>query len=428
MLSSRPFQTPQTPARVNYQRLFLLRNLTIAGQALAIAGVHWGLQMPLPIIAMASVIGLSIAVNAMTAWRLTRLWPITEIELFAQLLVDVAALTALLFLSGGPANPFVSLYLLPLIIVATVLGRAYTWAMAAITVTCYSALIFYSLPLSTQHGAHSEFGLHVLGMWFNFILSAALITFFIVRMKATLRERDRALAVLREDRLRNERIVALGALAAGAAHELGTPLTTIAVITEDVARDYAHLPDLADDMRCLQDQVALCKRSLTRLLASSGHARAEPTTSLALDAFLNEMLGQWQLMRPAVPVDAQWAGSTPAPRIVAEQTLNQTLLNLLNNAADASPQGLELSGNWDDAELTIEIRDHGPGLTPEIASRAAEPFFTTKAPGHGFGLGLFLANATVERLGGKVHLFNRTEGGACTRVTLPLANLAVGNA
>jgi two-component system, sensor histidine kinase RegB len=135
------------------------------------------------------------------------------------------------------------------------------------------------------------------------------------------------------------------------------------------------------------------------------------------------MLEQWRLMRPAIPVASRWTGPQPSPIIAAGQILAQTITNLFNNAADASPQGVDVKGAWNNAELSIQIRDHGPGITAEVASRAGEAFVTTKAPGKGLGLGLFLANATIERLGGEVRLFNRAGGGACTEVTLPLVSL-----
>ncbi len=261
-------------------------------------------------------------------------------------------------------------------------------------------------------------------MWFNFVLSAALVVLFVARMAATLRDRDRLLAAAREENLRNERIVALGTFAAGAAHELGTPLSTMAVITRELEKEYAHLPALVADARCLRHQVAACKRSLTGLLAASGHERAADERRITVEAFLNDMLEQWRLMRPAVAVTTSWQGPRPAPLIAAGQTLSQAITNLFNNSADASADGVEVKGRWDHAQLSIEIRDRGSGITPEVASRAGKGFFTTKAPGEGLGLGLFLANATVEHLGGKVRLLNRAGGGACTQVALPLRALA----
>lgn len=370
---------------------------------------------------MAGVIGLLAVFNYTVQRRLRNPLSVTDRELFIQLLADVAALTALLYFSGGSSNPFVSLYLLPLIVTAIVLPRLCAGLMAVITAACYTLLMFENVPLPAHHDL---FNLHLLGMWFNFMLSVVLIFFFVVRMAAALHEREYRLAAAREESLRNEQIVALGTLAAGAAHELGTPLSTMAVIAKEIEKEHAEQPALIADMRCLRDQIEVCKRTLTRLRAYAGEEGGARAERLSLEVFLNEMLEHWRLMRPAVPVTSQWTGPQPSPVIIAEQTLAQTLTNLINNAADASPGGVEISGRWDDRELALEIRDLGPGITPEVADRAGKTFVTTKSSGQGLGLGLLLANATVERLGGKVHLFNRAGGGACTQVTLPLSALA----
>ena len=231
------------------------------------------------------------------------------------------------------------------------------------------------------------------------------------------------LADAREETLRNERIVALGTLAAGAAHELGTPLATMAVVTTELQQEYAVNPALVEDMTLLRQQVDNCKHILSSLLAAAGQGRAEDAEAQPLDRYFAALLEKWLLVRPGVTVDAQWEGALPAPSIIADQTLTQALINLLNNAADASPQQVEIFGRWRENEAELEIRDRGTGLAPEVQQRAGQPFFTTK--GHGFGIGLFLANATIERFGGKVALLNREGGGAITRVTLPLAKLRI---
>ena len=133
---------------------------------------------------------------------------------------------------------------------------------------------------------------------------------------------------------------------------------------------------------------------------------------------------QWQLLRPQVQLTTDFVGEQPAPLIAVERTLDQALMNLINNAADVSPDQVELSAHWDAAQLQIEIRDRGPGISAEVAARAGEAFFTTKGPAHGLGIGLFLANASIERAGGTVSLFNRDGGGACVRVSLPLLGKA----
>ena len=429
------------PANSNLRRLFMLRNVEIAGQAVAVGVVTQTLGIVLPLYQMLAVLGLLALCNALTWLRIRQPWAVTDLELFVQLLIDTAALAALLYFSGGSTNPFVSLFLLPLTIAATTLSRLYTWSMALLTLGCYTLLMFYYVPLPQSVAEHSllgtlaagasvhdhagmehgdGFGLHVLGMWFTFLVSAGLIAFFVVRMAASIRERDRLLARAREDALRHEQIIALGTLAAGAAHELGTPLSTMAVVTKELQREHADHPQLAESLATLREQVEQCKHILSRMLASAGHARAEGGERQAVDTYLSELLDKWRLMRPEVRADAVWQGLEPPPGILAEQTLSQALLNLFNNAADASPDQVEVRGRWDARQLRMEICDRGAGLAPDVMQSAGRPFFTTKAAGQGFGLGLFLANASIERAGGTVRLYNREGGGARVEVTLPL--------
>lgn len=415
----------QSPLSKNLQRLFLLRNIVIAAQCLTFALVHWVLEMQLPWTEMVAVTALLAILNLATWIRLHRSWPVSSVEFFAQLLVDVFALSTLLYFSGGSTNPFISLYLLPLTIAAAALPWAYTWVMAAITISCYTLLLFYYVPLPHDHEEHNtEFNLHVSGMWLAFVLSTVLIAWFVVKMGISIRERDKDLALAREQALRNEQIIALGTLAAGAAHELGTPLATMAVVTGELQKDYTENSEFQNNIRILRDQITHCKHMLTQLLADAGQARAEDGSGQAVDFFLRQVLDKWQLMRPSVKFTYHGKGAEPVPQILNTQLLSQSILNLLNNAADASLKHVEIKANWDYRELHLEILDYGTGLTGEAAQRAGQAFFTSKAPGKGFGIGLFLANANIERFGGSVRLTNR-EGGACTQVTLPLIRQSI---
>ncbi len=410
----------QSPLSKNLQRLFLLRNIALVAQCLTFALVHWVLEMQLPWTEMVAVAALLAALNLATWVRLRRNWPVSSIEFFAQLLVDVFALSALLYFSGGSTNPFISLYLLPLTIAAAALPWIYTWAMAAITISCYTLLLFYYVPLPHDHSEHtSEFNLHVSGMWLAFVLSTVLIAWFVVKMGISIRERDKDLAQAREQALRNEQIIALGTLAAGAAHELGTPLATMAVVTGELQKEYPENSEFQNDVRILRDQITHCKRTLTQLLADVGQARAEDGSGQAADHFLQQVLDKWQLMRPMVKFSYRSSGVQPAPQILGAHLLSQSLLNLLNNAADASLDRVEIESSWDQQELLLEILDYGKGLSEEAVQRAGQAFFTSK-PGQGFGIGLFLANANIERFGGSVSLTNRAGGGARTQVRLPL--------
>jgi len=217
-------------------------------------------------------------------------------------------------------------------------------------------------------------------------------------------------------------VVALGTLAAGAAHELGTPLSTIAVLARELEADCRE-PGQREDLAVLRAQVDQCKRIISDLLTAAGRARAEDAHSQPIDAFVQGIVEQWRAMRPGVFLRLHLDGAMPPPVIAAEKTLSQAFLSLLNNAFDASPCGIELDGSWTEERMTLEIQDRGRGIDPATAQRVGEPFFSTKPPCGGRGLGVFLARAAIERLGGKLELSNRDGGGAASRIVLPLRML-----
>ena len=424
-------------------RLFLLRCGTILAQFATLILVHRFLSPDFSWKPMLGAVCFLMLVNLLTWWRLSLNFPVGNLELFLQLSVDVLELTVLLYYGGGSTNPFVSLYLLPLVIAAATLPRRLTWGMAALTLTCYSLLMVWYVPLPGGQMQHNmammdmstmnmaappaavittspledAFNTHILGMWLGFVISALVVAYFAVEMARAVRVRDAQLNRVREEILRNERIVSLGTQAAGAAHELGTPLATMSVIIGEMRHD-CHDPEHQDNLNILNEQVRNCKRILNSLLA---HAQ-ETSSELSLEEFIRTVLDEWQLLRPTVHYRFQVKGIQPSPRVRADLALRSALLNLLNNAADASPEEMDILLRWDDTNFSLEIHDHGPGLTSEVASRAGSVFFTTKQEGR--GLGLFLANATLERLGGSVRLSNREGGGATTEVVLPLRSVS----
>jgi two-component system sensor histidine kinase RegB len=430
------------------RRLATLRGIAIGAQVAALALAWFVLGMPLPWLPLVATVAAEV-IFALLAWvRLGSARPVSNPELFLQLCLDVLALAVLLYFSGGSTNPFISLFLLPLVIAAATLPRGYTWGMAALATACYTLLMKYYVPLphpmpgGMEHAREMEhdmggmagmpgmsgmsgdsiFNLHVIGMWLGFVLSAVIIAWFVVRMAHAVRERDAALARAREDTLRNERIIALGTLAASAAHELGTPLSTMAVVIGELGHDTDLPQDWQDSLALLDGQVRNCRRILDKMLDDTQAAK-QP-----LDAFIAETLDEWRLLRPATTCEYQAGDLRDAELASFDNALRPALLNLLNNAADASPERIEVIARIETAagregrELVLTINDHGPGLTPEAAERAGSAFFTTKQEGR--GLGLFLANATLERMGSKVRLFNREGGGATTVVTLPIRTAA----
>lgn len=405
------------PGHSQLRRLIVLRSVAIAAQLLTLAAVWKMLELELDWQPMLLTIATLASLNLFSWLRLRSHKPVSNPELFVQLCMDVLALSILLYYGGGSTNPFISLYLLPLVIAAATLPGRYTWSMAALTAVCYSVLMAYYVPLPHihQHG-DDAFNIHVMGMWLGFVISAVVVAYFVVQMSQAVRSRDEMLARVREDILRNERIVALGTQAAGAAHELGTPLSTMAVVIGELRNDVDARPEWRDAMAILDEQVRGCKRILDKILANAqdkGTATLQPA-----DRLVAEVLNEWQLLRPAAPYQYHCDTPESPPLIYVDATLRAALMNLLNNAADAAPQSIEIRSRWDGENFTLEIHDHGMGLSQEAALKTGSAFFTTKTGGH--GLGLFLANATIERMGGTVRLFNRKEGGATTLLTLPI--------
>ena len=405
------------PGHSQLRRLISLRSIAVAAQFITLALVWRILNLQLDWQPMLLTIAALAAINLLSWLRLRNNTVVSNPELFAQLSVDVIALTILLYYGGGSTNPFVSLYLLPLVIAAATLPTRYTWSMAVFTAACYTLLMAYYIPLPHMHmPGENAFNIHVMGMWLGFFISAVVVAYFVVQMAQAVRSRDEMLARVREEILRNERIVALGTQAASAAHEMGTPLSTMAVVIGELRHNaVANQPGLRDSLAILDEQVRGCKRILDKILANAQDSgTASPQ---AVDELMSELLDEWQLLRPTAQYHYHCSHARPIPRIGADVTLRAAMMNLLNNAADASPQAVEIFTRWDDTNFTLEIHDQGTGLSEDAALRAGSAFFTTKQGGR--GLGLYLANATIERMGGTVRLYNREAGGATTLLALP---------
>jgi two-component system sensor histidine kinase RegB len=413
----------QASSARNLKRLFLLRNLMITGVLLAVLVMYFVAGLALPLGPLLLIISCLVLVNLWTWRRIRSQVHIHDEEFFIQLTIDVLALTGVLYFTGGATNPFAWIFLIPLIIAATVLSTKATWLMAALTTTCYSSLMFFYRPLSSGAHMHADdnFAQHVFGMWFGFVLSAALIAWFVVGMANTLRKRDQMLAEAREQALRDQQLVALGTLATGAAHELGTPLATMAVVTRELER-----ADVSESMKrklhILRDQIGRCKQALSVISASAGEARAESGSLIQVDVFLKTVIDEWRSQRLEADVEMQLTDGPSSAHIVDEHTLHQSLINILNNAADVSPDPLLFRGRWDQDQLEIDILDRGPGLHPTTVANLGQQKASHKE--YGMGLGLFLTHATIQRLGGNIALFDREGGGTCTRIRLPLATFS----
>ncbi len=438
-----PFAIPSDPDANsrNLSRLCLLRAILIV--VLALAALFSGWLESVPLLqdkGILAALSLLTVFNIWSLWRLHRGGAVGEAGLFAQMMVDVLLMTLVFYRTGGSTNPFVSWYLVPLTIAAAILRIGYTMALALLTLAVYSLLLAHYIPFAPFAGIHAGhlpaavelvdphahhhmtlqpagqggFNLHVFGMWLNFILSAALITFFVTRMSGALREQDRQLARQHESLLQREQVVALGALAAGAAHELGTPLSTMAILAHDIESDLPADSPLRADMALLRRQLALCRDILGDLREQAGGL-----PRLSLEKFMCATVERMEVVHPARHFLLD--DNMPVGSIVPPATLQQVLVNLLDNAAQAARHEVKIALHGTGEDCLLEIDDDGPGIAPEIAARLGQAFVSDKD--EGMGLGYFLSHASVNQMGGSLHFRAAPGGGTRAELRLPWAVL-----
>lgn len=407
--------------RLNQRRAVILRWWLLAAVFFAVASAPTFLDIALPQLPMLAVVSLMLGFNGYVQWRTQTDGSVGATELFGQLCVDLTALAILLYLSGGAANPLISLLLVPIAIAALSLPGVMAAMVALLAIALYSLLMWQFLPLSLVDAERAT-RLHLGGMWLSFVVSATMIAWFVVKMTASIRERDSRLVAAREQALRDERMVALGSLAAGAAHELGTPLATIAVVVGELERQTRLSAEVREDLALVRTQIALCKGIISGMVARAGTPRPENLQVQDARSWLQGVRARWQAMRPRASSRLTIESGVGEPLIVAEATLEQALVNLLNNAADANESEIEIRLAWDETKLRVVIQDGGHGFPVEVLRGAGRMPLTT--PSEGAGIGLLLAFSAIERLGGRIVLDNSPAGGGRARVELPLARNA----
>jgi len=418
---SRSPLTPHKPSadiNLNTQRVVWLRAIAMPAPAALLVLASLFYDFTLPVTPLLIIIGILVLVNAWTWRRLQSSQPLSDREFFVQMLVDTAALTATLYFSGGSLNPFAWFFMLPLMITATVLPRIYVWTIAALSIASYTMLMFFRLPMPAFLSENEDFlYLHSIGMWMGFVLIAVLVAHFVAGMGVTLRERERRLAEARERALQDERVLSLATLAAGAAHEISTPLNTMDLLAEEIE---AELPadryqEVRNHLATLHGQIERCKDALSVLSASAGAERGDDARAERPGQMLTRIVRQVRSLRPGTQVSLDLPEDGPGALIVIERTMDQALINLIDNAVDVSPRSVDVRGRWNDADLTIEILDRGPG--PEHIGDQSSG---------GLGVGLFITRAIVGQLGGTVKFQARNAGGTRTTIVLPLAGLLAG--
>jgi two-component system sensor histidine kinase RegB len=419
-----PLATDSAPELV-LRGLVPLRFAAAAGEAAMLLGAQ-GLGLPLPYPALWTVPALTLATNLALQRIARRGSPPARRMVPAVLLFDVLLFTFLLQASGGPDNPLSALYAIPVAMAAMTGSAAATWAVAALAAAGYALAFAWH---ETQHFWHGPLyegagvGLHALGMWFAVVVVCIAITFFLGRITRMLRAREAEIQRLAEVAARSARLASLTTLAAGAAHELGSPLGTIAVVAREIERQAAGASDsLGEDARLLRSEVDRCRSILDRMAAHAERARSDASAalragdalaalreSLAEDRSASRLRGELRM-----PADASLGSREDFVKMVAP---------LLRNALDASPPdgAVQLVAELEGGRLRVEVRDEGPGMDAATLGRAGEPFFTTRPPGRGTGLGLFVVRLNAERLGGTLRLHSTPGSGTTATVEWPLA-------
>lgn len=415
-----------TTNRNNLLLLIQLRWLAVGGQVLTIVIVQWGLDIALPLHEMALVIALLVLLNLVSLARVHhRDAEASNTELFAALLFDVAALTTQLYLSGGATNPFISLYLLQIGLAAVLLERWSTWVLVGVASLCFIGLMSVhrplALPVSLDDGVPR---LHVQGVFICFLIAAGLLVVFIQRITRNLRIRDEHLADLRQRAVEEDHIVRMGLLASGAAHELGTPLSTLSVILNDWRRMplLKREPALIEEIGEMQGQLDRCKTIVSGILMSSGEMRGENPVRTSVRRFVDDLVGQWRSHQPPLRLDYVNAFA-PDATIVSDPALKQVVFNVFDNALEASPDHVGVLIERREEDLVITVTDDGAGFPGEILETLGKPYRSTKGRPGG-GLGLFLVSNVMRKFGGTLSARNREGGGASVTMTLPLAALS----
>jgi two-component system, sensor histidine kinase RegB len=340
------------------------------------------------------------------------------------LLFDVLLLTAMLYWSGGAANPFSAFYVVHVAVAALMLGPLWALLLVVLTSLCFGALFFVPAHELGAHASHAASTVHLQGMWAAYVLSAGFVAYFVSRVAAALREREQQVDSMRRHMAGMQRVAGLSTMAAGAAHELGTPLATIAVSASELAtalgREERWAP-YALEARTIREEVARCRDILDRLAMGAGQPAGEAPVLLGADDIVS--LVRAELGTGPSTLEVQDALASLRVRC-PPRALGHALKNLVKNGLDANRMGgtalpVTLRLRAVGRRAAFEIRDHGPGIAGEVLGRLGEPFFTTKPNGAGMGLGLFLVQSFVQQVGGELRF--ESAQGAGSLVTLTLA-------
>lgn len=364
--------------------------------------------------AEATLICLLYAVLATLGWLwFTRRPPKAALTVSAGLALDLLMIGGWLLLTGGFTNPFTSLLLLPIAVAILLVPLSQSVALTGLGILVYTLLVVWHLPVSSGPHSADMAQLHLFGMWATYALTSAILLLVVGTLARRVQKQQAQLALVRETRLRDEQIIALGLSAAGIAHRLGTPLNTLILLVEEL-RHAPREQDLSEDLDLMGQQLGLCADHLRQLSDAAIKAKTAQPETVSVGTWLGRLRESATLLWPAGAIE--WQPPYPETRIQIDATLDQAVLNLLANALAASPDWVSVRASDGDADtVEVIVEDRGNGLSPERQEALGEGVVTSDT---GLGVGLFLSNATIQRFGGTLK-GRAGETGTTMIITLP---------
>ncbi|MFL0803653.1 MAG: hypothetical protein K6L81_08030 [Agarilytica sp.] len=392
-------------------KLVALKAVTMVVSCLVVTATYLYFDVSLPYAQLITTLFVSAGLVFVWMGRLAFRVPVTEFEIFVLLVSDVVVLSLLIEQSGGSANPFTSSLLVPLALSAALLQKAYSLVIALIAVVIYANWTFGG---EGHHMDHSKFSLHLYGMWINFLISAAILFVFITYAMDSVRRRESQLRSAREKILHDEQIVAVATLTATTAHALGSPLSTMAILVDEWARE----GKLDAEKRVFKEQLDICKQYLAGVGSASSGVKVSQQTLLSVAEFYEALRDHFQLLRPASSVVFTIDESIGSQNILQNRSLLLALVNLIENALQSGGDAVKVNFRAGEAHLYIDIIDNGEGMSPGVKNSLGQPFISSKKGG--WGLGVYLSNSTIEQFGGKISVHDGVEHGTEMLVEIAL--------
>lgn len=430
-----PTTSDENATQLRLRTVTRLRWFAVLGQAVTVAIVYFGLGFDLPIGLCAAVIALSAWLNIALKFRYDgRVWLQSKYG-SAMLAYDILQLAALLYLTGGLQNPFAFLVVAPVMVSASKQPIAHTVFVGVVAIACVSALPFFHQPLPWYPGENLTLPLtYVAGVWAALVSGAIFFALYAQRIAKEARQMSEALAATEAVLMHEQSMSALDGLAAAAAHELGTPLSTIAVVATELQRELPAGNPHSEDLALLKSQADRCREILAKLSAGSDEPDAM-FMRVPLTHLLEEAAEPHRVFDIKIDIDAGAEAGAPAsaePVSVRNPGILYGLGNIIENAADFAGDRVDVVAKWDEEIITITISDDGPGFSSPVRERLGEPYVTTRPAGsddgeksngdaHGLGLGFFIAKTLLERSGARLTFSNRPapEHGAVVRIVWP---------